>query len=274
MKFNVAKCQSMRVTKHPLPKQIIHDYSLHNQVLENVPSAKYWGITITDDLDWGQHINNVTSKATRTLGFLRRNLALAPKEIKVAAYQALVRSQLEYAAPIWNPRHQTEIDRIEKVQRTAARWACRCWRNQSHVGEMLEELQWPELQERRQQASLTFFFKIHNNLVTTDKNRYLSEAGGNRNTRSHPFQYHRPNAWYGWVEIFFLPQGNCNLKWTYDRSCLCGDMQLMVLSPKYNDIWLGRDMAWYACPWGLLVNSFNWGGFVKDLYCYLFLVCF
>ena len=34
----------------------------------------------------------------------------------------------------------------------------------------------PELQERRQQVPLTFY-KIHNNLVTTDKNRYLSEAG-------------------------------------------------------------------------------------------------
>ena len=51
MKFNAAKCHSMRVTKHPLPKQIIHDYSLHNQVLENVPSATYLGITVTDDLD-------------------------------------------------------------------------------------------------------------------------------------------------------------------------------------------------------------------------------
>ena len=128
MKVNVAKCHSLRVTKHPLPKQIVHDYSLHNQVLENVSSAKYLGITITDDLGWSQYINNVTSKATRTLGFLRRNLTLAPKETKVAAYQALVRPQLEYAAPIWN---QTEIDIIEKVQRTAARWACRRWRNQS-----------------------------------------------------------------------------------------------------------------------------------------------
>ena len=121
MKFNVAKCHSMRVTKHPLPKQIIHDYSLHNQVLENVPSVKYLGITITDELDWGQHINNVTSKATKTLGFLRRNLTLAPKETKVAAYQTLVCPQLEYAAPIWNPHHQTEINRIEKVQRSAVR---------------------------------------------------------------------------------------------------------------------------------------------------------
>ena len=122
----------------PLPKQIIHDYFLHNQVLENVPSAKYLGITITDVLDWGQHINNVTGKATRTLGFLRRNLTLAPKVTKVVAYQALVRPQLEYAAPIWNPHHQTEIDRIEKVQRIAALWACRRWHNQSHVGKMLE----------------------------------------------------------------------------------------------------------------------------------------
>ena len=32
----------------------------------------------------------------------------------------------------------------------------------------------------------------------------------------------------------------------------------MGLTPKYNDLGLGRDMAWYACPWGLLVKSFNW----------------
>ena len=99
--------------------------------------------------------------------------------------------QLEYTAPIWNLHHQTEINRIKKVQRTAACWSCRRWHNQS--------LQWPELQERRQQASLTFFYKIHNNIVLADKNRYLSEAGGNRSTRSHPFQYHHPNAfiWTG-----------------------------------------------------------------------------
>ena len=93
-----------------------------------------------DDLDLGQHINNVTSKATKTLAILRRNLTVAPKEAKVAAYKALVCPQLEYAAPIWNPHQQTEINRIEKIQRTAARWACRRWLNQSHIGEMLEEL--------------------------------------------------------------------------------------------------------------------------------------
>ena len=60
-------------TIHPIPKQIIHDYSLHNQVLENVPSAKYLGITVTDDLDWSQHINNV-----RQLGHLVSNTETWP----------------------------------------------------------------------------------------------------------------------------------------------------------------------------------------------------
>ena len=61
MKSYFAKCHSKRVTKHPLPKQITLDYSLHTQVLENVSPAKYLGITVTIDLDWGQHINSFTS---------------------------------------------------------------------------------------------------------------------------------------------------------------------------------------------------------------------
>ena len=83
---------------------------------------------------------------------------------------------------------------------------------------MLDELQWPELQKRRQQskmisndleliqsdpqASLTLFYKIHNNLVTIDKKRYLSEAG-NRSTRYHPLQYHRPNAYMDGLNFIF-----------------------------------------------------------------------
>ena len=80
MKFNVAKCHSMRVTQHSPDKQIQFDYSQHQQTLrlEQFQSAKYLGITITDDLDWGQHILEISSKATKTMGFLQRNLAFAP----------------------------------------------------------------------------------------------------------------------------------------------------------------------------------------------------
>ena len=45
MKFNVAKCHSMRVTRHSPLKQIKYNNVLHNQTLEQVTSAKYLGMS-------------------------------------------------------------------------------------------------------------------------------------------------------------------------------------------------------------------------------------
>ena len=171
MKFNVAKCHSMRVTRQ-------FNYSLHQQILEEVQSAKYLGITINDSLDWGQHISEITSKATRTLGFLRRSLTFAPRETKAAAYKTLIRPQLEYAAPIWHPYVKTQAQQVERVQRTAARWTCRRWRNASSVGDMLDELEWPSLESRREQSSLTVFYKTHSGMVYVDKDKYLTPVTG------------------------------------------------------------------------------------------------
>ena len=103
IKFNVAKCHSMRTTWHQHHKQIIFDYSLHNQTLENVQLAKYLCITITDNMDWDQHVSEISSKAIKTLGFLRRNLGFAPKSTKEVAYKTLVWPKLEDAAPIRSP---------------------------------------------------------------------------------------------------------------------------------------------------------------------------
>ena len=102
MKFNVAKYHSMRVTQHQHHKQILFDYSLHNQTLENVLSVKYLCITITDNMDWGQDVSEISSKVTKTL-----------RSTKEVAYKTLVRSKLEYAAPIWSPHSKLQINQIE-----------------------------------------------------------------------------------------------------------------------------------------------------------------
>ena len=103
---NEVQCGQMSLyesTRHYSHKQIIHDYTLQQQTLENVHSAKYLGITFTENMDWGQHISDISSKATKTLGFLQRNLAFAPRSTKEVAYKTLVRPKMEYAAPIWSP---------------------------------------------------------------------------------------------------------------------------------------------------------------------------
>ena len=207
MKFNVSKCHSMRVTRLHPSNHIQFSYTLHQQILEQVQSAKYLGLTITDNLDWGQHISEITCKATKTLGFLRRNLALAPRHTKEVAYKTLVRPQLEYAAPIWHPYNDTQTVKVEKVQKTAARWTCRRWRNSSSVGDMLDELEWPSLQSRRERSSLTFFYKIHSGTVSLDKDKYLTPAPNLRRTRaSHELQYTRQFAYSDALKNSFFPR--------------------------------------------------------------------
>ena len=87
MKFKVAKCHSMRVTRHYSHKHVLHDYTLHKQTLKNVQFAKYLGMTIKENMDWGQHISDILSKLIKTLCFHRRNLAFAPRSTKEVAYK-------------------------------------------------------------------------------------------------------------------------------------------------------------------------------------------
>ena len=121
--------------------------------------------------------------------------------------KTLVRPKLEYAAPIWHPYHETQIGQVEKVQRTAARWTCRRWRNTSSVGDMLDDHEWPSLETRREQSSLTFFYKIHSGTVSLDNDNHLTPAPNLRRTRaSHESQYTRYFAYSDALKNSFFPR--------------------------------------------------------------------
>ena len=93
------------------------------------------------------------------------------------------------------------------MQRTAARLTCRRWRNTSSVGDMLDELEWQSLEDRREQSSLAFFYKIHSGSVSLDKDKYLTPAPNIRSTRaSHKFQYTRCLAYSESLKNSFFPR--------------------------------------------------------------------
>lgn len=93
------------------------------------------------------------------------------------------------------------------MQRTAVRWTCRQWRDMSSVGDMLNELEWPFLKERREQSSLAFFHKIHSGTVSLDKDKYLTPATRSTQTRaSQNFQYCRYQAYSDALKNSFFPR--------------------------------------------------------------------
>ena len=101
MEFNPNKCTVIHITtrKHP----IATPYLLHDHALAHEENSKYLGVTINQDLKWNKHIANTTTKANRTLGFIKRNMKDCKTSAKAAAYKTLIRPTLEYASVVWDP---------------------------------------------------------------------------------------------------------------------------------------------------------------------------
>ena len=171
IKFNLEKCHVICVTRN---KTIIKtQYMLHGQLLETVSQAKYLGITITSDLRWNAHINSISLKANRSLGFLRRNLKVSSIQIKTQAYFTFVRPILENSCTVWDPYTATQINKLEMIQRRAGQCVLHHHHNTSSVTNMLQTLGWRSLSDRRNDAKLCMMYKIANGLVGIPANKYL-----------------------------------------------------------------------------------------------------
>ena len=107
-----------------------------------------------------KHVSNITSKANSTLGILRRHLRLSSHTVKTHAYQALVRPHLEYASAVWDPHTHYNTQKLEMVQRRAARYVCNRWHNTSSVTGMLSQLEWVPLATRRANTRLCMMYRV------------------------------------------------------------------------------------------------------------------
>jgi len=122
------------------------------------------------------------------LTLCRRNLHLCSPQIKENAYKSIIRPHLEYASPAWNPHTSRNINKLEAVQRRAARFVMNDYNygpNSNLSDNITKKLKWLPLQHRRAIYNLSMFYKIKNNLVnisfpSTVQLSYRSDVRYNR----------------------------------------------------------------------------------------------
>ena len=161
MEFNISKCNILQISH--LHTTSNYTYTMYETQLKSVKEHKYLGVWINEKLSWQTHI---LYTCNRTLGFLKRNLRTCPTYLKEQAYKQLVLPLLENCAPIWDPHHQTDINKLESVQCRAARFVLnKPWNNNlDSVTVMLNDLKWPTLQSHRKYLRLILLFKVVNHL--------------------------------------------------------------------------------------------------------------
>ena len=171
MNFNTSKCHLLTITHKPKPSEFT--YTISNQPISQVNSHPYLGVTIDAKLSWTKHIQGTASKSAKTLGLLKRTLYPAKPKVREAAYNMLVRPKLEYGSIAWSPHTLNNIDTLEKIHRSAARFVVHDHRRTTSVTHMQGKLGWQTLETRRLQHQLVFLYKIKYNLLNISLPQHL-----------------------------------------------------------------------------------------------------
>ena len=161
-------------------------YTLDRVILEHVQEAKNLGVILSEDLKWAKHIQFITAKANSTLGLHRQNVHHCPEKLCKQAFISLVRSRLEYSSTVWDPYQAQDIDKIEMVQKRGARYVKQEFHHMASVTALLEDLQWPELAQRRREARLALMYKIIHGKVAIPVDDILKQPD-KRTRKKHKF---------------------------------------------------------------------------------------
>ena len=154
MQFNPSKYNIICVSNKQRPPQRQNFFC--GSKLEQVDSASYLGITVISKLKWSEHISSISSKASQSLGLIKRNLWNCPRKVRETAYTSIVRPKLEYASASWDPHYKKDISTLERVQRKAARFCLQNFSKTASVTDMLSDLKWDTLETRRKKKQIDF----------------------------------------------------------------------------------------------------------------------
>ena len=119
MTLNPHKCSIMHISNKRYT--VCAKYTMNGFPLNCVSGVKYLGVSISSKMSWSDHIDDICTKARKSLGFICRNLRNCPQYVLSQKYTSLVRPILEYACCVWDPHQRRYIKQLESAQRHVAR---------------------------------------------------------------------------------------------------------------------------------------------------------
>ena len=92
--------------------------------MEQVDHVKLLGVTISHDLSWNKHVENIVKKAGKILYMMYqlKRAGISQSDL-VTVYLSVVRPVLEYACPVWHMnittisvrKHQNDTEKSIKM---------------------------------------------------------------------------------------------------------------------------------------------------------------
>ena len=123
MKINSDKSKEMLISfmQDPEFRNTVPRLTIDGNEIDNVQHAKLLGVTISNDLTWNKHVENIVGKARKRVYMLYqlKRAGIGQHDL-VTIYVSVIRPVLEYACPVWHTNLNRHLhESIETVQKRA-----------------------------------------------------------------------------------------------------------------------------------------------------------
>ena len=71
------------------------------------------GVYLSSDINWKEHIREVTARANKILGSLKEAFVCRDSGLLKNLYTSLVRPHLEHAVQVWSPTREMDIVKVQ-----------------------------------------------------------------------------------------------------------------------------------------------------------------
>lgn len=157
VQFSPSKTKAMTISLKHNPNHPSLEFD--STVIDEVRNHKHLGLTIQNDLKWNSHIENICTTGHKRLDILSHLKYKLDRRSLEILYLSFIRPILEYACVVWDNCSDELCEKVEYVQRRAARIVSGgIVRTSQNI--LYKELGWTPLQTRRRELRLTMMHKI------------------------------------------------------------------------------------------------------------------
>ena len=160
---------------HPSQKKVQFPINLKikNKILEEKKHVKYLGIIMDCNLNWKQHIHELSKKISRSIGILCKLRHYVPQSILIQIYYSIIYPFLIYGVVIWGNTYKSNIYPLVILQKKAIR-IITFSHFQSHTSPLFKKFNLLKLPDIVYLFTAVFMHQFHKGILPEKFNNYFT----------------------------------------------------------------------------------------------------
>ena len=178
MEFNGDKFECIKFRSHQsLRDESGQEFTYVNEEgkdIEEKDQLKDLGVQLSNDLSFSKHIDKIVSTCKKTTGWIMRTFRTRNEYTMKVLWNAMIQSRLDYCSQLWSPSLQSEINKIEDLQRKFTK-KIEGMDDMSYQ-ERLKKLKMYSQERRRDRYQIIYIWKISQGLIGGHKLEFKGEG--------------------------------------------------------------------------------------------------